>query len=99
MTTIAAERKLNAVQLDRLFWLQAAFDAAKTQRDVARAMVRIEGYLLGLLDAQVISEQERESLYQQATAREMEAAHRTADVESPASKAAQIEVEAAERHN
>lgn len=78
MTTTDAEKKLNPVQLDRWVWLLAAFVTAKTQRDVARAMVRIEGYLLGLLDAKVINEQEREALYQQAKPVEMEAAHRTA---------------------
>lgn len=99
MTTNNAEKKLNPVQADRWVWLLAAFATAKTQRNVARAMVRIEGYLLGLLDAQVISEQERDALYQQAKAPEMEAAHRTADTASPASKAAQIELDDAERHN
>ena len=78
MNTTDAEKKLNAVQLDRWFWLGSAFGVAETQRDVARTMVRIEGYLLGLLDAQVISEQGREALYQQAKTLEMEAAHRTA---------------------
>ncbi|MHC8347739.1 hypothetical protein [Pseudomonas sp. RT6P73] len=78
MSTNEAEKKLNAVQSDRWLWLLAAFSTAKTQRDVARAMIRIEGYLLGLLDGQVISELEREALYQQAKPLEMEAAHRTA---------------------
>lgn len=72
------EKKLNTLQTDRWLWLLATFTTAKMQRDVARAMIRIEGYLLGLLDGQVINEQEREALYQQAKSVEMEAAHRTA---------------------
>ncbi|WP_137887583.1 hypothetical protein [Pseudomonas sp. 2FE] len=78
MSTIDPRKSLSAEQAARWHWLLRAIDVAETQSLVARAKCRADGYLLGLRDARVINEAEREALDQEATAREVAAAHRTA---------------------
>lgn len=70
--------KLNDTQLATWEGLLHAFDVAPTQAMVARGKARADGYLLGLLDAQVIGEAERQALYEVVTSREHAAAVRTA---------------------
>ncbi|HBN8537631.1 TPA: hypothetical protein L3747_005772 [Pseudomonas aeruginosa] len=69
--------QLTAEQASRLDWLLWAIDTAKTQSLVARHKDRVDGYLLGLRDAGVISEAECKELEAEATAREHAAAVRT----------------------
>ena len=70
--------KLNDTQLATWEGLLHAFDVAPTQAMVARGKARADGYLLGLLDTQLIGEAERQALYEAATSREHAAAVRTA---------------------
>lgn len=73
-----APTKLNDTQLATWEGLLHVFDVAPTQAVVARGKARADGYLLGLWDAQVIDEAERQALYSAATSREHAAAVRTA---------------------
>ncbi|HEK4046058.1 TPA: hypothetical protein SL338_003054 [Pseudomonas aeruginosa] len=72
-----AKKRLNAEQaarLDRLLW---TIDTADSQSLVTRHKHRLDGYLLGLQDAGVISEEECKALEAEAAAREHAAAVRT----------------------
>lgn len=76
MTTIDAAKKMSTEQTARWHWLLRAIDVGETQSLVARAKCRADGYLLGLLDAKVINEDDRQALHEEATTREVAAAHR-----------------------
>ncbi|MDU4254528.1 hypothetical protein [Pseudomonas sp.] len=82
--TTEARNKLNQQQGSRWEWLLWAIDTADSHSLVARHKFRVEGYLLGLRDAGVLNEAEYTELFEQATAREMAAANRTAPVRTSA---------------
>lgn len=76
MSSVTPHQRLSEVQRSRWEWLLRVIALADSQSLVARSVYRANGYLLGLSDAGVITDEDRAALYQEARAKEFEAATR-----------------------